>query len=208
MEYRSLNDNELLYMVNEDEEAYNLLYNKYRDIIYKIALKYSKGSNSVGIDINDLILEGNIGMDNAIKNYKTNNKNEASFKSFLYLCIERQIISLIRKATIKRNSILNNSSYYEPEILENIEDENKTDILEEILLKESQTKKYKDIIGKLTNLEKQIFTLKIQCYTNKEIEKILNINDKCIKNAIYRIRKKAKLLNFNSKFSNEVQHSR
>lgn len=197
MEYRSLNDNELLYMVNEDEEAYNLLYNKYRDIIYKIALKYSKGSNSVGIDINDLILEGNIGMDNAIKNYKTNNKNEASFKSFLYLCIERQIISLIRKATIKRNSILNNSSYYEPEILENIEDENKTDILEEILLKESQTKKYKDIIGKLTNLEKQIFTLKIQCYTNKEIEKILNINDKCIKNAIYRIRKKAKLLNFN-----------
>ncbi len=197
MEYRSLNDNELLYMVNEDEEAYNLLYNKYRDIIYKIALKYSKGSNSVGIDINDLILEGNIGMDNAIKNYKTDNKNEASFKSFLYLCIERQIISLIRKATIKRNSILNNSSYYEPEILENIEDENKTDILEEILLKESQTKKYKDIIGKLTNLEKQIFTLKIQCYTNKEIEKILNINDKCIKNAIYRIRKKAKLLNFN-----------
>lgn len=196
MEYRSLNDNELLYMVNEDEEAYNLLYNKYRDIIYKIALKYSKGSNSVGIDINDLILEGNIGMDNAIKNYKTDNKNEASFKSFLYLCIERQIISLIRKATIKRNSILNNSSYYEPEILENIEDENKTDILEEILLKESQTKKYKDIIGKLTNLEKQIFTLKIQCYTNKEIEKILNINDKCIKNAIYRIRKKAKLLNF------------
>ena len=197
MEYRSLNDNELLYMVNEDEEAYNLLYNKYRDIIYKIALKYSKGSNSVGIDINDLILEGNIGMDNAIKNYKTDNKNEASFKSFLYLCIERQIISLIRKATIKRNSILNNSSYYEPEILENIEDDNKTDILEEILLKESQTKKYKDIIGKLTNLEKQIFTLKIQCYTNKEIEKILNINDKCIKNAIYRIRKKAKLLNFN-----------
>ncbi len=197
MEYRSLNDNELLYMVNEDEEAYNLLYNKYRDIIYKIALKYSKGSNSIGIDINDLILEGNIGMDNAIKNYKTDNKNEASFKSFLYLCIERQIISLIRKATIKRNSILNNSSYYEPEILENIEDENKTDILEEILLKESQTKKYKDIIGKLTNLEKQIFTLKIQCYTNKEIEKILNINDKCIKNAIYRIRKKAKLLNFN-----------
>lgn len=197
MEYRSLNDNELLYMVNEDEEAYNLLYNKYRDIIYKIALKYSKGSNSVGIDINDLILEGNIGMDNAIKNYKTDNKNEASFKSFLYLCIERQIISLIRKATIKRNSILNNSSYYEPEILENIEDENKTNILEEILLKESQTKKYKDIIGKLTNLEKQIFTLKIQCYTNKEIEKILNINDKCIKNAIYRIRKKAKLLNFN-----------
>ena len=198
MEYRSLNDNELLYMVNEDEEAYNLLYNKYRDIIYKIALKYSKGSNSVGIDINDLILEGNIGMDNAIKNYKTDNKNEASFKSFLYLCIERQIISLIRKATIKRNSILNNSSYYEPEILENIEDENKTDILEEILLKESQTKKYKDIIGKLTNLEKQIFTLKIQCYTNKEIEKILNINDKCIKNAIYRIRKKAKLLRINA----------
>ena len=197
MEYRSLNDNELLYMVNEDEEAYNLLYNKYRDIIYKIALKYSKGSNSVGIDINDLILEGNIGLDNAIKNYKTDNKNEASFKTFLYLCIERQIISLIRKATIKRNSILNNSSYYEPEILENIEDDNKTDILEEILLKESQTKKYKDIIGKLTNLEKQIFTLKIQCYTNKEIEKILNINDKCIKNAIYKKRKKAKLLNFN-----------
>lgn len=193
MEYKELNDNELIYMINEDsEDAYELICKKYKSIVYKLAHKYSKGCSNVGIDINDLILEGNIGLDNAIRCYKEDNANDASFKSFLYLCVERQIISLIRRSTIKKNHILNTSTHYDSETLNNIKDTLYIEPLEKIILNEDEKVKYNKLIKKFTPLETKIFLLKLRNYSNPEIEQILNIDIKCIRNTTYRIRKKAK----------------
>lgn len=194
MEYKNLNDNELIYMVNEiDEEAYDLIYNKYKNVIYELAYKYSRSSLNVGIDINDLILEGNLGLESAIRDFKGDN-NQTTFYTFVRVCVERKIISLIRKSTSKGNLMLNNSTYCEQEYLENIEANNEN-ILDKIILEEDEEKKYKDITEILTDIELKVFLLKIKNYTIKEISEILNMNVKSVSNAIYRIRRKTKLLN-------------
>ena len=112
MQYKEYNDYELLYMVKEnDENAYNLLYEKYKPLVISLAKKYASTYQNYGIDINDYILEGYVGLDTSIKRF--NDYDEYKFQNLLCTCINRQMQNLIKQARQKRNHILNNSLYYE-----------------------------------------------------------------------------------------------
>lgn len=194
MGYKDLNDDELLYMINEsDEDSYDLLCSKYKNLVSSMAYKYYNKHNNIGIDINDLIMEGNMGLDIAIKNYNSCNKEDARFSTFAYICIERQILRLIRNATTKKNQVLNNSIYGVETDIQNIQDSNyDTHPLNKLLLKENIQNKYIETIKNLTSLEQKVFMLKNLGYSNNELEYLLEVNHKCILNTIYRIRKKIK----------------
>ena len=108
MQYKEYNDYELLYMVQEnDETAYNLLYEKYKPLVINFAMKYAKVYTNYGIDINDFILEGYIGLDNSINKFK--DYDEYKFQGLVSTCINRQMQNLVKQAKLKRNQILNNS---------------------------------------------------------------------------------------------------
>ena len=78
---KEYNDYELLYMISENnEEAEEILYNKYRPIVEMKASRYLKVGKKLGLESNDLIQEGLVGLNDAIKKY--DNQKDTLFYSF------------------------------------------------------------------------------------------------------------------------------
>ena len=197
MNYKNLNDFELLEYVNSnDENATNLLYEKYKPLIEKQARKllvYSKYNN--GYDLNDLIQEGLLGLSNAIKTY-TDNK-ETSFFTYAKTCIERRQLSLVTGSFRMKNRMLNQAL---PLDSDEIDEKGITDYIgdnesnpENILTDiESSKELERRISNVLTDFERQVFELKINGFTYTEIADILDKDPKQIDNAIQRIKCKIK----------------
>lgn len=196
VQYKEYNDYELLYMVKEnDETAYNLLYEKYKPLVINFAKKYSKVYTNYGIDINDFMIEGYIGLDNSIKKFK--DYDEYKFQGLVNTCINRQMQNLVKQSKLKKNQILNNSLYYETmhknkdiDFLEIKADENSINPEEILIETENISELYNKFIDELKGLELEVFKLKFQGYSNKEVASRLNKTSRAINNAVTRIKKK------------------
>ena len=77
---------------NGDENSLNKLMNNYKNLVNKIAKKYF----IIGGEFADVIQEGMIGLFNAYNKFDIS-KN-VLFKTFASVCINRQIITAIKKA--------------------------------------------------------------------------------------------------------------
>lgn len=198
MNLTELNDYELISYINENnEDANNLLIAKYEPLIKKIASKmvnYCKGS---GIDINDLIQEGRIGLNHAIGYF--NEQKNITFYTYAKTCIERKIISVIIATKRQKNRVLNESISYDIDDEEKnfdriLKDEtsNPEKIIMDLTLRQNLIDRIKML---LTDFEEEVFDLLISGFTYREIAGILNKDDKQIDNAIYRIKNKVKNLN-------------
>ena len=97
-----LTDEQLLERLRAgDEEAERLLYERYKQAVRSRAHTYFL----IGADHEDLVQEGMIGLYKAVLEYDPN--KAASFKSFADLCITRQILTAIKRATRKKHGPLN-----------------------------------------------------------------------------------------------------
>jgi len=191
------NDNELLYLISENnEEANKILFEKYKPIIDLKVKKYINLVSNKGIDYNDLYQEGLIGLDEAIKGYAE--AKDYKFSTFATLCIDRKICSAVRKASRKKHSMLNDSYSLDYKLdddkafIETFISTNSENAEEALINKESNEYLIKRISEELTVLEKQVFNLRINNKTNKEISIILNKSYKSIESAIFRIKNKIK----------------
>ena len=155
----------------------------------------------LGSELDDLIQEGMIGLYKACQSYSEKN---ASFKTFAYICIKRQIQSAVKHANRQKNKILNNyvsldaqggyktgdgeeeallilpSSNLSPDD-EMIEKEN----LEEILNK---------IKSALSPLELKVLTLYLKGNSYQTISKMVGKNYKSVDNSLHRIKNKLEFL--------------
>lgn len=195
MDYKDYNDNELLMYIGEcDEDANELMYKKYYPIIREFALKVYDKAKTIGLEFNDLIQEGMVGLNMAINHYDTMEKT--SFYTFATTCIKRKIISAVVVAGGKKNLCLNESISF------NYDDElYKTDYMladnksipENIVLDRIYSKNIlKKLNNKLSDFEKSVLSFKIKGFKNKEIGTYFNKDYKTIDNAIQRIRFKLK----------------
>lgn len=198
MEYREYNDYELLSYISENhEDASNILYQKYQPYIQKCARKlypYVKGS---GIEINDLVQEGMLGLTNAIYHFKE--KNENTFYTFATTCIRRKMISMVVATKRLKNKILNESIP-----IDSVDDTGANHTLEYLLGDETAnpesvliSNEYEENIieftkDKLTPLESAVFELKVSGFGYKEISVLLEKDVKVIDNALQRVRLKLK----------------
>ena len=108
LNYDDENDNELLYLIKEENEAAkNLFYEKYTPVVEAKAKKYFTQIQNKGYEMNDLIQEGMIGLANAINDYVP--EKDVKFITFANLCIDRQIISFIRDVSRNKHQVLNSS---------------------------------------------------------------------------------------------------
>lgn len=193
MEYQDLNDYELLNYVAENiEEANDIIVDKYRPLVISICIKMVKYINNCGIDRNDLIQEGMVGLTSAIYHFK--DQKEASFYTYANTCIKRKIISAIVTANRQKHKILNESiSYDDPDLTNDkfLKDSNH-DPLQIITNSDIMDNIEDKIKAKLTSLEMQVFELMISGFKYREIADILDKDIKSIDNAIQRIRNKAK----------------
>lgn len=199
MDYKTLNDNELVYLCSENnEEATSLLIDKYRNCILKILKEYLKEYSIRGMEVADLYQEGLIGLIHAIKTFDP--KKDITFYTYSNACIKNSIISAMRQSFRKKNNILNNS--YSLDNL--IEDTNSTfyelfkdeasDPSTLLLDKEETDDIISRIRAKLSEGENEIFELRLKGLSNSEISILLDKDKKNIENTMYRINKKYKEL--------------
>ncbi len=192
-----LDDNELLYMISDNnEEASYDIYKKYDPVISYFAKKYSVYTDGKGIDYNDLYQEGLIGLMQAIDKFKE--QKDIKFSTFAFLCIKRKIISLVRDVNRKKHSALNDS--YSIDYKQDEEDRSFDNILitnyggiEDLLVnKEDNDYFNKKVEEELSEFEKSVYELRLNGFTYEEISHILNKTQKSIAGALLRIKSKIK----------------
>ena len=85
------------------ETALDFIFSKYKKLVVGLARRYFL----LGAEQEDLIQEGMLGLYKACQTYSE--AQNASFKSFAYLCIKRQMQSAIKSANRQKNLVLNNA---------------------------------------------------------------------------------------------------
>ena len=194
MEYKDYNDFELLnYIYEDNEEAKDIILKKYDPLIYSKAKNFEKYIINRGYDLNDLIQEGRLGLINAIENFSGEKK--ATFYTYANVCIERTMLTIVKKANRTKHKVLNESI--------SIDDENKfKDISsgymkfidnnpEEKLISNESIEELTNIAREnLTDFEMNVLDLKISGFEYSEIADILDNDIKAVDNATQRIRKK------------------
>lgn len=202
MNYKELNDNELVSLAKEkNEEAINLLHKKYKPLIDLKSKKYYKYISNKGIELGDLIQECLVGFEESIKDF--NPDDNVTFYTFTNLCMDRQILTEIKRLNRDKYKILNEAIPLETldtdtdinliDYLQDNKDNPELGLLEELEYQEL----YDKIVSKLTDLEECVFNLKLQNFNYKEIADILDKDPKSIDNAIQRIKTKIKDLQSN-----------
>lgn len=192
--YNLLEDKELLELLNNGNiEAEVEIISRYKKLI-KIK---SRTYFLVGGENEDLIQEGMIGLLKAMRDFDT--KKGASFSTFADLCVNRQMITAIRRANSKKYQPLNlayslnnfalNEKDEEVEYIELLESKDKTP--EEIIISSENTENIYNLIeSELSKLEKDVIKEFLQGKSYQEIGEKLNKSEKAIDNALQRVRNK------------------
>ncbi len=191
------NDQELLDYINSgNEEALEIIYKKYEPFIDSKAKRYLKVNDRLGIDLNDLLQEGRLALNEAIKGF--NSSMDTTFYTYATTCIERRMISFLISSNRLKHKILNESIPFEQDddsssySLENIIINDDNDPLNIVISNEREENFFMKIKQELTDFEYQVFELKYHNFNYKEISEILEKDSKAIDNAIQRIRIKTR----------------
>ena len=197
IDYYNLNDNELVSMSREkNEDAINLLHKKYNPLITKKCSKFYKYAKNKGIEYSDLVQECLIGFEESIKNY--NLEDNVTFYTFTNICMDRQLMTEIRRLNRDKYKLLNEAIPLET--ITDEKDNNLIDIIEDnkdnpelgLIDAAEYQELYSKIIDVLTPFEECVFNLKLDNFDYKEIANILDKEPKSIDNAIQRIKGKIK----------------
>ena len=193
-----IDENELLSLLPEDEERIkNIIYERYGYLIDVILKKYASVIRTFNIDEQEIRCEASYGFSDGINSYNEN-KN-ASFKTFLSICIERRVTKCIKKYTIQKYNVIREmmsldyvDTNVDSPLRDLISDESKNDPLNNLTDLES----YTEIIGiakkVLSDFEYRVFTYMINDISYQKIAVMLEKTPKQIDNTIQRIKVKMK----------------
>lgn len=165
-----------------DKKSVEDLINRYKTTVKAISHQFYL----IGAENEDLIQEGMVALFLAINTYDAQKK--ASFKTFAYLCIRRQIIDAVKKSNKKGNLPLNESrplSDYMSSSLEHMGDEP----LEQLICEENFNNLIFQINTFLSPVEKQVFSLYLQGMTYNEIAEVICVSAKKVDNILQKCRK-------------------
>lgn len=144
-------------------------------------LHFASGAARPGLDFDDAVQEGLIGLFKAIQSYETN--RNASFSTYASTCVQNAIISAQRMAGRKKHSPLNQSVPL-PEDRATPGPEEQTIANEDVQLT------LKKIQTDLSSFERNVLLLHLEDYSYKEIAEKLGKSPKAIENALQRLRRK------------------
>jgi len=201
-QYESMLDEELVvYSRSGSTAATEYLMFKYRALVEgKARLYYLRGA-----DHEDVVQEGMIGLYKAIRDYQGDRL--AHFRAFADLCVTRQIITAVKRATRHKHDPLN--SYVSLQVFDAGEDANwadrvpddrAADPMDLILRRQVPDYVKKRLIGTLSELECQVFDNYLQGKSYREMALEMSRHTKSIDNALQRVKRKigAELVNLQS----------
>lgn len=187
-----------------DEEIISLAQNGDQDAVDFMTAKYfayvrnkSRSYFLVGGDGEDIIQEGLIGLYEAIKDYSPD--KQASFKTFMDICVTRQIMTAIKTASRQKHIPLNTYISLNKPLFSDESDRSYMDTFvtskkedpESLYLDTEKTDEINQEIKKaLSRFEHDVLELYLQGVSYFNIAQVLKKEEKAIDNAIQRIRKK------------------
>jgi RNA polymerase sigma factor, sigma-70 family len=197
VEYKDLNDFELVSYVADNEEVTDFLFEKYRPLISSLAKKLYNANQNIGLDYNDLVQEGMVGFSTAINTYSEH--KDTLFFTYAKKCIESKMISMIVSASRLKHQILNNSLSMEAidsEGFNNSLDKiigDKTSNPEDIAIdNENLLELINSLNQEFTDFESQVFDMKKSGFNYREIAEVLDVDPKKVDNALQRIKAKVR----------------
>lgn len=189
-----LTDEQLLERLRAgNEEAERLLYERYKQAVRSRAHTYFL----IGADHEDLVQEGMIGLYKAVLEYDPN--KAASFKSFADLCITRQILTAIKRATRKKHGPLNTYVSLNQPKFEQGSDQTLFDTMQNLRVVDPEEQligreEYESILRymkeNLSSMEQTVLGLYLNGLSYQQIAARLNRSSKSIDNAIQRVKRK------------------
>lgn len=180
-------DNELIYMIKEDESVLSVLIEKYEPLYRKLSFSFLQKYKNVGIDIDDLIQQCRIATCYALECYNFN--TNAKFFSYLVVCLNRAIRNYAR-VFFKECNV----SYYSYDYLANVS--SGEDVYDSVL-EFDILNTIKNFTLNLKFIDSCIFELRMNNFSYSEIAKLLDIKVKKVDNSLLRSRKKLeKVLKF------------
>ena len=183
--YLSMSDEALVSLVKAgDDGAFEVISGRYKETVrIKAASYFIEGG-----DRDDLIQEGMIGLFRAVRDFDS--EKNVRFTTFAGLCIDRQLISAVRKASSLKNDPLNKSVPIPEGELEN---RGAALSAEEIVFERIEAEAVKSRLSAvLSPMENRILGGLVQGKGYREIAEIEGISPKSADNAIQRIKKKAR----------------
>ena len=196
--FKNLNDEQVAIEAKTNNEAMEYLIKKYNNLVLARARAYFL----IGADRDDVIQEGMIGLYKAIRDF--NIEKVPNFSSFADLCVKRQIITAIKKATRLKHIPLNNyvsfnktTSIDEKTTLLDILYIDDINTPENVIVGKEQLEEFqKKIYKSLSKLERKVLNYYLEGLDYNEISKLMNKPLKSIDNCLQRIKNKInKILN-------------
>lgn len=192
--YNDENDYELLYLIKEEnEDAKEMFFEKYKPIVEIKANKIYNLYPNYGYDINDLIQEGMLALNEAINTYSE--EKDVKFNTYANVVIERHLLSFVRKFSSQKHKLLNSSVSIDAEnnegrILLEILNDNSTNPEHSFITEEEQRELKEKMKERLTDREREVFDLRFEGFSYQEISRLLNISVKSVDGTISRIKQK------------------
>ncbi len=176
--YSDLTDLELIGMVrNSDNEAYRVLSDRYAPMLRRIVEKYASAS-----DRDDLMQEASLSFYYAAQFFDF---QSSSFKTFSNVCVERGVLTAIKKRTAKKRIPENLIVPLDSEVV-NISDD--PELL--LLRRESEETVLREIADRLSKLELSVLQSFLETGSYEKTANELGLSRKSVDNALLRVRKK------------------
>lgn len=194
MDYKNINDYELLYMICDSDDSLDLLLDKYKPFINQKLIKYADYFKKYGIDLEDLRQEVYLSIISAINNY--DEKNNATFYTYLNILIERKIANFWRSQFSAKNSFVINSIPLSAPVNDNltigdiVSDD--SDMTENIVLERKIVEEVYNFCFALSLDDAFVFELYINGYSREIISTLLNLPYKKISYLLSKNKRKLK----------------
>ena len=183
MDYKDLNDYEVVYMIREnDDDAREIIFNKYIPIVKRIASNYLSYAKLAKIEYDDLVQEGLIALNIAINKY--NEETGPLFYTFVSVCVERRIITYCRRMSSSKHYVLNNA--LSDDSLYGVCDDKTPEFYFNERCLDKEFIHFKNMFN---FNESCIFELRYNGFSYKEISSLLDIPVTTIDGRLYKIRK-------------------
>ncbi len=196
-DYTELTDDELVMRAQQgDETALETVLLRYKPLVHKKSQPYYLA----GGDDDDIVQEGLIGLYKAVMDF--DKTKFPLFKVFAGVCVERRIISAVKKASRQKHSPLNSyvslsSGAFDEESGSSVEGilDVGNDNPERIFIEREKASGLEGIIsGALSEFERRVLLCHLNGNSYKDTAKQLGRDVKAVDNAMQRIKKKLEYL--------------
>ncbi len=198
MDYKDYSDSELMYLVKEsNEDAKDIILEKYRYVIDIIFSKYKSLGKNVGLESSDLYQEALLGFMDAVNNYSE--KKDVKLVTFISFCVRRRLNMALMKANRVKHRFLNDSlsleHYYDnidATMMDLISDNEENNPLNNLMNEEEFLDLNEKIKEHLSKNEYEVYELLRNGFSYTEIATLLDKTPKSVDNAIQRIKGKVR----------------